>query len=78
MCIRDSISGIFAKSPVIAIIGLCLAAVGFVGMQPIFWTLPTEYMTGTAAAAGIGQAHAGLATARSKQDSSEGVRTEAT
>ncbi|MCA0438627.1 MAG: MFS transporter [Austwickia sp.] len=49
-----TISGIFAKSPVIAIIGLCLAAVGFVGMQPIFWTLPTEYMTGTAAAAGIG------------------------
>ena len=23
-------------------------------MQPIFWTLPTEYMTGFAAAAGIG------------------------
>jgi sugar phosphate permease len=29
-------------------------AMGFVSMQPIFWTLPTEYMTGYAAAAGIG------------------------
>ena len=35
----------------LAIAGLCLAATGFVGMQPIFWTLPTEYMTGYAAAA---------------------------
>jgi len=25
-----------------------------VSMQPIFWALPTEYMTGYAAAAGIG------------------------
>ena len=38
----------------LAIGGLCLAAMGFVSMQPIFWTLPTEYMTGYAAAAGIG------------------------
>ena len=36
------------------IAGLSLAAMGFVAMQPIFWTLPTEYMTGFAAAAGIG------------------------
>jgi nitrate/nitrite transporter NarK len=27
---------------------------GFVAVSPIFWTLPTEYMTGYAAAAGIG------------------------
>jgi hypothetical protein len=39
---------------VLAIAGLSLAALGFVAMQPIFWTLPTEYMTGYAAAAGIG------------------------
>ncbi len=48
------VSGAFSASPVIAIAGLSLAAIGFVGMQPIFWTLPTEYMTGFAAAAGIG------------------------
>jgi len=39
---------------VLAIAGLSIAAMGFVAMQPIFWTLPTEYMTGFAAAAGIG------------------------
>jgi sugar phosphate permease len=47
-------SGALSESPVLAIGGLSLAAVGFVAMQPIFWTLPTEYMTGYAAAAGIG------------------------
>jgi sugar phosphate permease len=48
------ISGALSERPVLAIAGLCLAAIGFVSMQPIFWTLPTEYMTGYAAAAGIG------------------------
>jgi sugar phosphate permease len=48
------LSGAMSDRPVIAIAGLSLAAVGFVGMQPIFWALPTEYMTGYAAAAGIG------------------------
>jgi sugar phosphate permease len=48
------ISGAFSKSPVLAIAGLALAAMGFASAQPIFWTLPTEYMTGYAVAAGIG------------------------
>jgi len=48
------VSGALSHSPVLAIAGLSLAAMGFVSMQPIFWTLPTEYMTGYAAAAGIG------------------------
>jgi sugar phosphate permease len=47
-------SGALSDRPVLAIAGLSLAAMGFVAMQPIFWTLPTEYMTGYAAAAGIG------------------------
>jgi sugar phosphate permease len=47
-------SGALSDNPVLAIGGLSLAAMGFVAMQPIFWTLPTEYMTGYAAAAGIG------------------------
>ena len=47
-------SGALSGSPVLAIAGLSLARYGFVAMQPIFWTLPTEYMTGYAAAAGIG------------------------
>ena len=48
------ISGALSETPVLAIAGLALAAIGFVAMQPIFWTLPTEYLTGYAAAAGIG------------------------
>jgi sugar phosphate permease len=48
------VSGALSDVPVLAIAGLSLAAMGFVAMQPIFWTLPTEYMTGYAAAAGIG------------------------
>ncbi len=47
------ISGALSGHPVLAIGGLSLAAVGFVAAQPIFWALPTEYMTGYAAAAGI-------------------------
>jgi sugar phosphate permease len=47
-------SGLLSGTPVLAIAGLSLAAMGFVAMQPIFWTLPTEYLTGYAAAAGIG------------------------
>jgi sugar phosphate permease len=49
-----AISGALSGSPVLAIGGLALAAIGFVAVQPIFWALPTEYMTGYAAAAGIG------------------------
>jgi sugar phosphate permease len=48
------VSGALSGTPVLAIAGLSLAAMGFVAMQPIFWTLPTEYLTGYAAAAGIG------------------------
>lgn len=31
----------------------CFACVGFVVVQPLFWTLPTAYLSGTAAAGGI-------------------------
>ena len=41
-------------SPVIAIIALCFAAAGFIAVQPIFWTMPTSLLSGTALAAGIG------------------------
>jgi sugar phosphate permease len=35
------------------LLAFCLAAIGFVVVQPLFWTLPTAYLSGTAAAAGI-------------------------
>jgi MFS family permease len=48
------ISG-FAVSgtPFIAMLGLCFAAAGIISAQPVFWTLPTSYLSGTAAAGGI-------------------------
>ena len=33
--------------------GLCLAAGGFIGAQPIFWTFPADELSGRAAAGGI-------------------------
>lgn len=50
--------GIFAsgltQNPVLGIVALSVAAVGFIAIQSFFWSLPTEYMSGFAAAAGIG------------------------
>ncbi|MDR3537651.1 MAG: MFS transporter [Acetobacteraceae bacterium] len=40
--------------PVIAIAALCLCAVGFLAVQPIFWTFPAQTLSGSALAAGIG------------------------
>jgi len=41
------------SSTTIAMIGLTLAAVGVVTALPMFWALPTSFLGGTAAAAGI-------------------------
>lgn len=43
-----------AGSALLAMAALCLAAVGFVAVQPLFWTLPTRYLSGMALAAGFG------------------------
>ncbi|MFB9378772.1 MFS transporter [Kineococcus gynurae] len=43
-----------AGNALLAMAALCLAAVGFVAVQPLFWTLPTRYLSGTALAAGFG------------------------
>ncbi|GJH07127.1 MFS transporter [Paraburkholderia terrae] len=40
-------------SPLVAMIALCCAASGFIAAQPLFWTFPTRYLTGAAAAGGI-------------------------
>jgi MFS family permease len=42
-----------ASGPAVALVALCFAAAGFIAVQPIFWTFPTSYLGGTAAAAGI-------------------------
>ncbi|MCP1120945.1 MFS transporter [Robbsia andropogonis] len=40
--------------PVIALIALCLAAAGFISVQPVFWTFPASFVSGAAAAASFG------------------------
>ena len=40
-------------SPVIGILALCLVACGNLACQPIFWTMPSRFLTGVAAASGI-------------------------
>ena len=42
-----------AGSPLVALIALCFAAAGFIAVQPLFWTFPTSYLGGAAAAGGI-------------------------
>ena len=42
------------STPIIGMIALCLAAAGFIAVQPLFWTFPTSYLAGAAAAGGIG------------------------
>jgi MFS family permease len=36
-----------------AVAAFCVAAIGFVSVQPLFWTLPSGYLAGLAAAGGI-------------------------
>jgi D-galactonate transporter len=43
----------YAQSPVTLTLGISLAAVGILGAIPVFWSLPTAFLTGTAAAGGI-------------------------
>jgi MFS family permease len=42
-----------AVSPFVAMVSLSVAAAGIISVQPVFWTLPTGYLSGTAAAGGI-------------------------
>lgn len=48
------LSGIFASNPVLAIVFLSIGTLGVIGSMPLFWPLPSAFLAGTAAAAGIG------------------------
>ena len=45
--------------PVVGLAALSIAASGFVAVQPVFWTFPTSYLAGRAAAGGIALIGAG-------------------
>lgn len=46
------------SGPAIALVALCFAAAGFIAVQPLFWTFPTSYLGGIAAAGGIAMVNA--------------------
>nr|WP_231940188.1 MFS transporter [Bordetella trematum] len=48
-----SLSGAYIGSPVLAMVGLSVAAIGVLGAFPVFWAIPAAFLTGTAAAGGI-------------------------
>jgi hypothetical protein len=42
-----------ADEPWLGLAGLCLAQAGMMSMLPVFWTIPTSFLSGVAAAGGI-------------------------
>ena len=48
------LSAVFADHPVLAIVFLAIGTLGVIGSMPIFWPVPSAFLAGTAAAAGIG------------------------
>jgi MFS family permease len=42
-----------AAPPMAALAALCVAVAGFIAVQPLFWTFPTAYLGGAAAAGGL-------------------------
>jgi nitrate/nitrite transporter NarK len=48
------VAAAFLTSPVLGMLALTVAAVGDLGTRGPFWALPTRFLTGSAAAAGIG------------------------
>ncbi|WP_081303384.1 MFS transporter [Gilliamella sp. wkB72] len=49
-----ALSGTLAQySALLAFISLCIGCAGLLAVQPIFWTFPTGYLSGAAAASGI-------------------------
>jgi nitrate/nitrite transporter NarK len=46
-------SGYLSASPVLALVALTFSSIGIMAMVPLFWTLPTAMLSGTAAAGGI-------------------------
>lgn len=43
----------WGPSSVVAMVGLCVAQAGMMSMLPVFWTLPSSFLSGAAAAGGI-------------------------
>ena len=49
-----ALSAAFRSHPVLAIVFLAIGTLGVIGSMPVFWPVPSTFLAGTAAAAGIG------------------------
>ncbi len=49
-----ALSAVFSNHPILAIAFLAIGTLGVIGSMPIFWPVPSTFLAGTAAAAGIG------------------------
>lgn len=47
------LSGVYGNQPVLGMLALTLGTAGILSVLPVFWTLPTAFLTGASAAAGI-------------------------
>lgn len=52
-CLGFVIAGVSLPSQPLALLGLCLASLGIAAAVPIFWTYPSEFLTGAGAAGGF-------------------------
>ena len=52
-CIGFLVTGLFGESLIVSMVALTLAATCILTTMPVFWTIPTSYMSGSAAAGGI-------------------------
>lgn len=53
VCAAGIALSVNVASPLVALVALCFAAAGFIAVQPLFWTFPTNYLGGAAAAGAI-------------------------
>jgi MFS family permease len=53
VCAAGIALSVSSGSPLLSLVALCFAAAGFIAVQPLFWTFPTAYLGGAAAAGGI-------------------------
>jgi MFS family permease len=53
ICAAGIALSVSSGSPLLSLIALCFAAAGFIAVQPLFWSFPTAYLGGAAAAGGI-------------------------
>jgi MFS transporter, ACS family, tartrate transporter len=47
------IASTMVSGPIPTMVAFCVAAFGFLGSQPVFWTIPSSLLTGPAAAGGL-------------------------